>query len=85
MHNAVSPELLTGALNALRRGYDSRHGGFGSAPKFPHALELRLLLRLSERFDDPVALEMVTHTLTSMARGGVYDQVGGGFHIWLQE
>jgi len=38
-----------------------------------------LLLRLSERFNDPVALEMVTHTLTMMARGGMYDQVGGGF------
>ena len=76
---AVSPELLTGALAALRRGYDARFGGFGTAPKFPHALELRLLLRLSERFDDPVALDMVTHTLTMMARGGIYDQVGGGF------
>ncbi len=76
---AVSPELLFGALNALRRSYDPKHGGFGSAPKFPHALELRLLLRLSERFNDPVALEMAKHTLTSMARGGMYDQVGGGF------
>ena len=77
--SAVSPELLFGALNSLRRGYDSRFGGFGSAPKFPHALELRLLLRVGERFDDPVALDMVKHTLTSMARGGMYDQVGGGF------
>ncbi len=76
---AVSPELLSGALTALRRSYDPTHGGFGSAPKFPHALELRLLLRLSERFADPVAREMATHTLTSMARGGMYDQVGGGF------
>jgi uncharacterized protein YyaL (SSP411 family) len=76
---AVSPELLFGALNALRRSYDSRYGGFGGAPKFPHALELRLLLRLSERFNDPVALEMTKHTLTMMARGGMYDQVGGGF------
>ena len=76
---AVSPELLTGALTALRQNYDPKHGGFGSAPKFPHALELRLLLRLSERFNDPVALDMVSHTLTSMARGGMYDQIGGGF------
>jgi uncharacterized protein YyaL (SSP411 family) len=77
--DAVSPELLRNALGTLRRSYDSRHGGFGSAPKFPHALELRLLLRLHERFDDPVALEMVRHTLTMMARGGMYDQAGGGF------
>src|SRR5262249_20780935 len=76
---AVSPELLAGALVALRRSYDPRHGGFGSAPKFPHALELRLLLRLGDRFDDPVALEMTKHTLGMMARGGMYDQVGGGF------
>jgi uncharacterized protein len=76
---AVSPELLLGALTALRRSYDSRYGGFGGAPKFPHALELRLLLRLSERFNDPAALDMVTHTLTTMARGGMYDQIGGGF------
>ncbi len=76
---AVSPELLSGALTALRRSYDPTHGGFGGAPKFPHALELRLLLRLSDRFNDPVALDMVKHTLTMMARGGIYDQLGGGF------
>jgi uncharacterized protein YyaL (SSP411 family) len=76
---ALSPELLTGALGALRASYDPTNGGFGGAPKFPHALELRLLLRLSERFGDPAALDMVTHTLTMMARGGMYDQVGGGF------
>jgi uncharacterized protein YyaL (SSP411 family) len=76
---AVSPDLLSGALGALRRSYDPTHGGFGGAPKFPHALELRLLLRLSERFNDPVALDMVKHTLTMMARGGIYDQLGGGF------
>ena len=76
---AVSPDLLAGALNALRQSYDPKHGGFGGAPKFPHALELRLLLRLSERFNDPVALDTVKHTLTMMARGGMYDQIGGGF------
>jgi uncharacterized protein YyaL (SSP411 family) len=76
---AVSPELLTGALTALRRSYDPRYGGFGGAPKFPHALELRLLLRLSARLNDRVALDMVKHTLTLMARGGMYDQLGGGF------
>ena len=76
---AVSPGLLAGALDVLRRSYDARHGGFGSAPKFPHALELRLLLRLSERFNDSGALEMAAHTLTMMARGGICDQLGGGF------
>ena len=77
---ALSPDLLRNALTALRRSYDPTHGGFGSAPKFPHALELKLLLRLAKRFDDPTAIEMVKHTLNQMARGGMYDQIGGGFH-----
>ena len=76
----LSPDLLTNALNVLRRSFDSTHGGFGGAPKFPHALELRLLLRLHQRFNDPTALHMVRLTLDKMARGGMYDQVGGGFH-----
>jgi uncharacterized protein YyaL (SSP411 family) len=76
---ALSADLLSNALAALRRTFDSTHGGFGAAPKFPHALELRLLLRLQQRFGDPAALHMVRHTLEKMARGGMYDQVGGGF------
>jgi len=72
----VAPELLVRCDDALRQSYDPKYGGFGTAPKFPARTELRLLLRLSERFHDPVALDMVKHTLTSMARGGMYDQVG---------
>ncbi|MBA4064435.1 MAG: thioredoxin domain-containing protein [Isosphaera sp.] len=75
----LSPDLLSNALAVLRRVFDPTHGGFGSAPKFPHALELRLLLRLHRRFGDAAALHMVRYTLTQMARGGMYDQVGGGF------
>lgn len=75
----LSPEPLAGALGVLRRAYDATHGGFGTAPKFPHALELRLLLRLAERFGDAGAVEMVTHALTQMARGGIRDHLGGGF------
>jgi len=75
----LSPDFLSRALNALRRSFDPTHGGFGSAPKFPHALELKLLLRLARRFDDKAALHMVGHTCDKMARGGMYDQVGGGF------
>ncbi len=77
--NALSVELLSNALNTLRRSFDATHGGFGSAPKFPHALELKLLLRLAQRFNDTTAVHMARHTLTQMARGGMYDQVGGGF------
>jgi uncharacterized protein YyaL (SSP411 family) len=76
---ALSPDLLSNALGALRRTFDSTHGGFGAAPKFPHALEQRLLLRLHQRFGDQTALHMVRHTQEKMARGGIYDQVGGGF------
>ena len=75
----LSLELLSNALNVLRRILDPVHGGFGSAPKFPHALELKLLLRLADRFNDQTALHMVRHTLEKMARGGMFDQLGGGF------
>jgi uncharacterized protein YyaL (SSP411 family) len=76
----LSPDLLSNALAMLRRSFDATHGGFGMAPKFPHALELKLLLRLANRFNDKTALHMVRQTLEKMARGGMYDQVGGGFH-----
>jgi uncharacterized protein YyaL (SSP411 family) len=76
----LSPELLQGALTALRRAFDPVHGGFGQAPKFPHALELRLLLRIWKRFGADDALHMTRLTLDKMAMGGMYDQVGGGFH-----
>jgi uncharacterized protein YyaL (SSP411 family) len=77
---SLDPELLRTAVSALRRNFDPTHGGFGYAPKFPHALELRLLLRAAKRFGDDTALQMARHTLDKMARGGMYDQVGGGFH-----
>ena len=73
-------ELLRNAVTVLSRSFDHANGGFGSAPKFPHPLELRLLLRCAVRFDDDDALGMVKQTLDHMARGGMYDQLGGGFH-----
>jgi uncharacterized protein YyaL (SSP411 family) len=76
----LSDELLRGAGNILRRIFDPRHGGFGRAPKFPHPMELRLLLRIVRRFNDESALDMATKTLDHMAMGGMYDQLGGGFH-----
>ncbi len=74
------PEVFAGVLPGLKRGYDATFGGFGHAPKFPHAADLNLLLRLHHRKPSTEAVEMVTHTLTMMARGGMYDQLGGGFH-----
>lgn len=77
---ALTPDLLQGATRMLERIFDPRHGGFGQAPKFPHPMELRLLLRLSKRFNDDAALAMARTTLDHMAMGGMYDQLGGGFH-----
>ncbi|HVK12155.1 MAG TPA: thioredoxin domain-containing protein [Gemmataceae bacterium] len=74
------PEVIAAAATGLRRAFDATHGGFGRAPKFPHALEIRLLLRAWKRFGDATALHMARHTLDKMAAGGMYDQVGGGFH-----
>jgi uncharacterized protein YyaL (SSP411 family) len=55
-------------------------GGFGGAPKFPQAMALDFLLRRWARTGDVHALHIVRHSFTQMARGGIYDQVGGGFH-----
>jgi uncharacterized protein YyaL (SSP411 family) len=71
--------LLDHASKQLARAFDPRHGGFGSAPKFPHPMDLRVLLREHARTGDAHALHMVRHTLDHMARGGIYDHLGGGF------
>ena len=68
------------AVSRILRDYDPSHGGFGSAPKFPGALQLSLLLRYYKRSRDSMSLEAVEKTLRSMAEGGIYDQLGGGFH-----
>jgi uncharacterized protein YyaL (SSP411 family) len=75
----LTPDLIRHAVAGLARAFDSRHGGFGSAPKFPHPMDLRLLLRAWRRFHDEQALHMVRVTLDRMAAGGIYDQLGGGF------
>ena len=86
---ALSADLLTNAAAYLSRAFDDEHGGFGRAPKFPHALDLQLLLRTYRRFGRAGDLKIVTATLDFMARGGICDQVGGGFHrysvdrVWL--
>ncbi len=76
----LGPEVLREAGRQLARRFDSVHGGFGPAPKFPHPMELRLLLRLGKRFGDEQYLAMARKTLDAMAQGGMYDQLGGGFH-----
>ena len=76
----ITLDLLKAAVRGSEQSFDSVHGGFGSAPKFPHAMELGLLLRLSARLNSARAREMALFTLRKMARGGMYDQLGGGFH-----
>jgi uncharacterized protein len=78
--SSLNVDFLRNAGQQLRRIFDARQGGFGRAPKFPHPMELRLLLRNADRFQDEIALEMVKRTLDAMAMGGIYDQLGGGFH-----
>ncbi|MBI3923196.1 MAG: thioredoxin domain-containing protein [Armatimonadetes bacterium] len=72
--------VLKSAFEELAGNYDSREGGFGSAPKFPTPHNLLFLLRYWKRSGNPKALEMVLGTLSAMRRGGIYDHVGFGFH-----
>jgi uncharacterized protein len=72
-------KLLNQAGRTLMRNFDPIHGGFGRAPKFPHPMDLRVLLRHNLRTGDDQALHVVRHTLQKMARGGIYDHLGGGF------
>jgi uncharacterized protein len=91
----LSERLLPSAVATLSRSFDPHHGGFGGAPKFPHPMDLRLLLRVwrreslspsmgEGRREGPLradsTLRIVTTTLDKMAAGGIYDHLGGGFH-----
>src|SRR5262249_10597294 len=77
---AVGPGALEAAVLSLRAQFDARHGGFGGAPKFPPAMRLDLLIRGFVRTGEPAPRDNVRTTLAKMAAGGMYDQVGGGFH-----
>jgi uncharacterized protein len=77
---ALSPTLLDEAYTRLTRDYDPAQGGFGGAPKFPQPMLIEFLLRTHIRTGHAAALEMAIHTLRAMAAGGMYDQLGGGFH-----
>jgi uncharacterized protein YyaL (SSP411 family) len=76
----VSKDVLNSGFLILRRTFDSRRGGFGDAPKFPRPVSLNFLLRYYARTKTQEALDMVTQTLHAMAKGGMNDQLGGGFH-----
>lgn len=73
-------EILDKAFKDFEARYDEEKGGFGSAPKFPTPHNLSFLLRYWKKTGDIAALNMVTHTLTEMRKGGIYDHIGFGFH-----
>jgi hypothetical protein len=77
---ALERETLARAFNSVRRDFDHVHGGWDGAPKFPQPMVVEFLLRHHEAAGEAEALRMATETLDAMARGGIYDQVGGGFH-----
>jgi uncharacterized protein YyaL (SSP411 family) len=81
MADAPPPDdaALTAAIASLEGDFDTRWGGFGSAPKFPPSMLLEFLLREAARTRSLEAITMAEWTLTAMARGGIYDQIGGGF------
>jgi uncharacterized protein YyaL (SSP411 family) len=85
----IDAELSDHAFESFVRSFDARNGGWGGAPKFPQAMSMEFLLRYWKRTGNEKALEMVKFTADKMADGGIYDQLGGGFHryatdaIWL--
>ncbi len=76
----LTEELMNKAFQHYRSQFDAQYGGFGNAPKFPPSMGLPFLLRYWHHSGNANALEMVETTLQKMARGGIYDQLGGGFH-----
>jgi len=76
----LTPKILENAFETLSQSFDPQYGGFGSAPKFPQPSNLDFLLRYHARSKRQEPLAMVEKTLQKMALGGLYDQLGGGFH-----
>ncbi|MGH3467185.1 MAG: thioredoxin domain-containing protein, partial [Thermocrispum sp.] len=75
----VDAEVLAAAAERLRAEFDQQHGGFGHAPKFPPSMVLEFLLRRHENTGDAEPLRLATRCAEAMARGGIYDQLAGGF------
>ncbi len=76
----LSADTLRAAFENMARSFDATNGGFGRAPKFPQAHMVQFLLRYWQRTRDPQARHIAEVTLDHMARGGIHDQLGGGFH-----
>ncbi|MBD8607923.1 thioredoxin domain-containing protein [Aeromicrobium sp. CFBP 8757] len=76
---ALGPDDLDAAVAELAKGYDADAGGFGTSPKFPPSMVLEFLLRHATRTGSQESLDLVSGTCEAMARGGMYDQLSGGF------
>src|SRR6185436_9941937 len=76
----AGPEVIAATVDYYKKAFDTVHGGLRRAPKFPSNVPVRLLLRHHRRTGDADALHMASFTLEKMAAGGMYDQLGGGFH-----
>jgi len=76
----LTNDILDSAFRRISANYDSTNGGFGGAPKFPPAMNLEFFLHSHHRTGSNEALEMVEHSARKMSEGGMYDQLGGGFH-----
>ncbi|MEP6920056.1 MAG: thioredoxin domain-containing protein [bacterium] len=83
--SSLNVELLNAAARGIINNYDSVNGGFGGAPKFPPSMTLEFLLRTHHRTEASEPLDIVTHTVRKMAEGGIYDQLGGGFHRYATD
>lgn len=77
--DALNAALLDRAAAKFKTSFDQTYGGLGGAPKFPQPMNFAFLLAYHVRTGDAQALDIVTYTLEQMARGGIYDQIGGGF------
>ncbi len=81
----LDKSIVENSARLLMRNYDNVYGGFGGAPKFPHASELSFLLKVYSKNKDKSLLDAVEFSLQSMAQGGIYDQIGGGFHRYATD
>jgi uncharacterized protein len=85
----IDESLMDSAFSRFVKSFDPKDGGWGGAPKFPASMSMEFLLRYWKRTGNENALTMVRHSAEKMAKGGIYDQLGGGFHrysvdaIWL--
>ena len=76
----INEGILHNAFEILKNNFDGENGGFGTFPKFPQAMIYEFLLQYYSKYENTEALDMVEFTLSKIANGGIFDQIGGGFH-----